>query len=84
MVDQNSASWNQVTDWLQRLELLQRASDRPASAALSCHRRSRTVCDQVARAMGKSLMADPERAPLARRAFEEYATGRYTKQQVLH
>ena len=35
------------------------------------------------RAMGKSLMADPERAPLVRRAFEEYATGRFTKQQVL-
>ena len=26
------------------------------------------------RAMGKSLMADPERAPPVRRAFEEYAT----------
>jgi hypothetical protein len=26
LVDQNSASWNQVTGWLQRLELLQRAS----------------------------------------------------------
>ena len=35
------------------------------------------------RAMGKSLMADPERAPLVRRAFEEYATGRFTKQQLL-
>ena len=35
------------------------------------------------RAMGKSLMPDPERAPLVRRAFEEYATGRFTKQQVL-
>ncbi len=35
------------------------------------------------RAMGKSLMADPERAPLIRRAFEEYATGRFTKQQLL-
>jgi DNA invertase Pin-like site-specific DNA recombinase len=35
------------------------------------------------RAMGKSLMADPERAPLVRRAFEEYATGRYTKEQLL-
>ena len=33
------------------------------------------------RAMGKSLIADPERAPLARRAFEEYATGRHTKEQ---
>jgi site-specific DNA recombinase len=33
--------------------------------------------------MGKSLMADPERAPLVRRMFEEYATGRYTKQQLL-
>ena len=33
--------------------------------------------------MGKSLIADPERAPLVRRAFEEYATGRYTKEQLL-
>lgn len=32
---------------------------------------------------GKSLVEDPERAPLVRRAFEELATGRYTKQQVL-
>ncbi len=31
------------------------------------------------RAMGKSLMPDPERAPLVRRAFEEYATGRFTR-----
>jgi DNA invertase Pin-like site-specific DNA recombinase len=36
------------------------------------------------RAMGKSLMPDPERAPLVRRAFEEYATGRFTKQQLLN
>jgi hypothetical protein len=35
------------------------------------------------RAMGKSLMVDPERAPLVRRAFEEYATGRFTKEQLL-
>ncbi len=28
-------------------------------------------------------MPDPERAPLVRRAFEEYATGRFTKQQLL-
>jgi site-specific DNA recombinase len=33
--------------------------------------------------MGKSLMPDPERAPMVRRVFEEYATGRFTKQQVL-
>jgi hypothetical protein len=26
--------------------------------------------------MGKSLMYDPERAPLVRRGFEDYATGR--------
>jgi hypothetical protein len=37
----------------------------------------------VPRAMGKSLMRDPERAPLVRRAFEVYATGRFTKQQLL-
>jgi hypothetical protein len=35
------------------------------------------------RAMGKSLMPDPERAPIVRRVFEEYATGRFTKQHVL-
>ncbi|MFN2447902.1 MAG: recombinase family protein [Vicinamibacterales bacterium] len=35
------------------------------------------------RATGKSLIADPERAPLVRRAFEEYATGRFTKEQLL-
>ena len=28
-------------------------------------------------------MHDPERAPLVRRAFEEYASGRYTKEQLL-
>ena len=31
------------------------------------------------RPMGSSLMHDPERAPLVRRAFEDYATGSYTK-----
>ena len=35
------------------------------------------------RAMGKSLMPDPERAPIVCRVFEEYTTGRFTKQQVL-
>jgi DNA invertase Pin-like site-specific DNA recombinase len=35
------------------------------------------------RSMGKSLVHDPERAPLVRRAFEEYATGHYTKEQLL-
>jgi len=34
--------------------------------------------------MGKSLMPDPERAPIVRRVFEKYATGRFTKQEVLH
>ena len=28
-------------------------------------------------------MPDPERAPIVHRVFEEYATGRFTKQQVL-
>ena len=32
---------------------------------------------------GKSLVPDPERAPLLREIFEEYASGRFTKQQVL-
>ena len=31
------------------------------------------------RSMGKSLIHDSERAPLVRRAFENYATGQYTK-----
>jgi DNA invertase Pin-like site-specific DNA recombinase len=35
------------------------------------------------RGIGKSLVPDPERAPIVCRAFEEYATGRFTKQQVL-
>ena len=32
---------------------------------------------------GKSLVPDPERAPLVRRAFEEIASGRCTKQDVI-
>ena len=32
---------------------------------------------------GMSLVLDPERAPLIRRAFEELATGRFTKQEVI-
>jgi hypothetical protein len=35
------------------------------------------------RSMGKSLIDDPARAPLVRRAFEEYATGLFTKEQLL-
>jgi hypothetical protein len=35
------------------------------------------------RSMGKSSMPDPERAPIVRRVFEEYATGRFNKQQIL-
>src|SRR5690606_37739835 len=35
------------------------------------------------RSMGKSLVHDPERAPLVRRALLEYATGQYTKEQLL-
>lgn len=34
------------------------------------------------RAMGKSLIPDPERAPLVRRAFKDFATGRFTKDEV--
>ncbi len=33
--------------------------------------------------MGKSLLRDPERAPIIRQAFGDYATGRFTKQQIL-
>ena len=32
---------------------------------------------------GKSLVPDPERAPLIARAFEDLATGRFTKQEVI-
>src|SRR5713101_2764455 len=32
---------------------------------------------------GKSLLPDPDRAPLIRRAFEEFAGGHFTKQDVL-
>src|ERR671910_708341 len=34
------------------------------------------------RSMGKSLIPDPERAPLVRRAFQDFATGRFTKDEV--
>jgi len=33
--------------------------------------------------MGKRLIDDPERAPLVRCAFEQYETGRCTKEQLL-
>ena len=32
---------------------------------------------------GKSLVPDPERAPLVKAMFEDYASGRFTKQEVL-
>jgi site-specific DNA recombinase len=32
---------------------------------------------------GKSLIPDPERAPLVKEMFEDFATGRFTKQEVL-
>ena len=35
------------------------------------------------RAIGQEPDADPERAPIVRRMFEDYATGRFTKQQIL-
>ncbi len=34
------------------------------------------------RSIGKSLLHDPERAPIIRQAFEDYATGRFTKQET--
>jgi DNA invertase Pin-like site-specific DNA recombinase len=37
----------------------------------------------VPRPAATSLLPDPERFPHVQRAFEEYATGRYTKQQIL-
>ena len=38
----------------------------------------------VPRSFGKSLMPDPERAPIVRRMFRDFATGRFTKQELLH
>ncbi len=35
------------------------------------------------RVMGYSLMPDPERGPIVRRLFKEYASERFTKQQIL-
>jgi len=34
------------------------------------------------RSAGRSLVLDPERAPLVRRAFQDFATGRFTKDGV--
>lgn len=33
--------------------------------------------------MRQSLMPDPKRAPIVRRLFKQYATGTYTKQEIL-
>jgi site-specific DNA recombinase len=37
----------------------------------------------VPKSQGKSLIPDPERASLVRQAFEEFASGRFTQEQVL-
>src|SRR5437868_1756088 len=34
------------------------------------------------RSTGRSLILDPERAPLVRRSFQDFATGRFTKHEV--
>jgi len=34
------------------------------------------------RSTGRSLVPDPERAPLVRRAFQDFATGRFTKDEI--
>src|ERR1041384_579827 len=34
------------------------------------------------RSTGRSLVPDPERAPLVKRAFQDFSTGRFTKQEV--
>src|SRR5712691_2256678 len=36
----------------------------------------------ASRSTGKSLLFDPERAPLVKRAFQDFATGRFTKDEV--
>ena len=33
--------------------------------------------------MRESLIPDPERAAIGRRVFKQYATGTYTKQEIL-
>ena len=44
---------------------------------------ARRGCRKRPRAMRQSLMTDPERAPIVRRLFKHYATGTYTKQEIL-
>jgi hypothetical protein len=46
-------------------------------------RAARCVPGNAPRALDKSLLHDSERAPIIRQAFEAYATGRFTKQQIL-
>jgi len=42
------------------------------------------VSGQLNRPSGAASMHDPERGPLVRRAFEEYATGSHTKELLLN
>ena len=42
-----------------------------------------TGVTRVVRTNGRGQFQDPERGPLVRRAFEDLATGRYTKQEGL-
>jgi hypothetical protein len=39
-------------------------------------------CLNAHRSTGRSLIPDPERAPLVRRAFQDFATGRFTKDEI--
>jgi hypothetical protein len=48
-------------------------------ASAHCRRPSPIGYLNAPRSIGKSLIHDPERAPLVRRAFDDYATRRYTK-----
>jgi hypothetical protein len=57
------------------MEYVEHAEPRPQPISIA-------RCREL-RSMRKSLMHDPERGPLVRRAFEEYATGRFTKEQLL-
>ncbi len=45
--------------------------------------RGRRIARNAPKWSGKSLVPDPERAPLVKRVFEDFATGRFTKQEVL-
>jgi Recombinase len=60
--------------------LRQRCANAVSSAALT---RRNDSADAVHSQGPSSVMPDPERAPIVRRLFKQYATGMYTNQEVL-